>query len=153
MVIRRIMAAVVVLLMLAACDEGPTLVLPSGVSTSIVQLGEEDGTPAPLGSSLPVADAAAACITLTIVDNLVVLPDESPPAESVDPQLFALQIGTLAEDLHQVALQTTGSVAAQVETISKGLLQDKAAIAAGHAPERAWLDTYAALHTDFAGFC
>lgn len=150
--IRRVLLLLALLGFVAACEQ-PSLVLPSGVSTSIATGDHDEGTPGPLESIPPLEEASAACATLALVDQVLDVPGESPPPSPVAPAVLALEIGTLAEDLHQVALETPGSVAPRIDALSVALAEDKAALLAGIAPPRAWVADYEALRTDFGGLC
>ena len=133
--IRRALVLLALLLIVAACEQ-PSLVLPSGVSTSFDD-GDHEGTPGPLESIPPLEEASAACATLALVDQVLEVPGESPRSPArVEPGVLALQVGTLSEDLHQVALETPGAVAQRIDAISVALAKDKAAMLAGKAPPR-----------------
>jgi hypothetical protein len=150
-VIHRALVLLLLLVLVAACEE-PSLVLPSGVSTSIDE-GDHEGTPGPLESIPPLEEASAACATLALVDQVLEVPGESPAASPIEPGVLALQVGTLSEDLHQVALETPGAVAPRIDAISVALAKDKAAMLAGKAPPREWVAGYESLRTDFGDLC
>jgi hypothetical protein len=147
----RTIVLLALLFVMAACEQ-PTLVLPSGVSTSI-DTGDHEGTPGPLESIPPLDEASAACATLALIDQLLEIPGESPSASPVEPGVLALQIGTLAEDLHQVALETPGSAAPRIDAISVALAKDSVAMQAGTAPPRTWVAGYEALLADYGDLC
>ena len=153
--IRRATFLIALLFVAAACEQ-PSLVLPSGVATSL-DTGDHEGTPGPLESIPPLEEAAAACATLALVDQVLDVPGESPSpsasASPLDPGVLALQVGTLAEDLHQVALETPGAVAPRIDALSAALAKDKAAMLAGTAPPREWVAGYEALRTDYGDLC
>ncbi len=149
--IRRVLVLLALLVIVAACEE-PSLVLPSGASTSIDE-GDHEGTPGPLESIPPLEEASAACATLALVDQVLDVPGESPAASPVEPGVLALQVGTLSEDLHQVALETPGAVAQRIDAISVALGKDKAAMMAGKAPPREWVAGYESLRTDYGALC
>ena len=131
--IRRALVLLALLFLVAACEE-PSLVLPSGVSTSI-DTGTTRGRRVRWNRSRRSRRHPPRAPRLPSSTRCSTSPGESPgsPARS-SRESWRLQVGTLSEDLHQVALETPGAVAPRIDAISVALAKDKAAMLAGTAP-------------------